>query len=297
MMSEARRVLVTGPTGFIGGHLVRRLVGEGFEVHAIVRPRSVDCIDGVTVHVHDGSTAGAVAILEAVAPDIVYHLASLFLSTHTEGDVEALVNSNVLFGTQLLEAMKLAGCTRLVNAGTGWQHFSGPDYDPVNLYAATKQAFEDIALFYVALGISTVTLSLYDSYGPDDPRPKILPLLIRSAFGERSLELSAGEQLLHIVYIDDITNAFMLAGELLNRSQSPMCARYAVAADTPVSLRELVAAVEHAAGRRIDAHWGARPYRSREVMTPWVGERLPGWAPQIALDEGVHRVIAAMGYL
>src|SRR4051812_1833664 len=92
-----------------------------------------------------GSTERIVARLKACKPDVVFHLASLFVSDHRVQDVQNLVESNLLFGTQLLEAMAQAGVKRIINTGTSWQcpH-------PFNLYAATKQAFESILGYYVS---------------------------------------------------------------------------------------------------------------------------------------------------
>lgn len=292
-VSDSKCALVTGGGGFIGGCLTRRLLVDGFDVHVIVQPGAETVPEGATAHVHDGSMAGMMKIVEQVRPSVVFHLASVFLPSHTAEQIEPLIISNVLFGTQLLEAMAQVGCTRLVNTGTGWQYFAGAEYDPVNLYAATKQAFEDIARYYTVRGISTITLALYDSYGPNDPRPKVPPLLIRAALSGERLELSPGEQLLHIVYVDDIADAFVAAAGLLVDDTEPSCRRYSVTAQPPVTLRELASAVERATGRVIDTHWGARPYRDREVLDPWIGERLPGWAPRVPIDEGLRRVLEA----
>ena len=70
------------------------------------------------------------------------------------------MSSNITFGTQLVEAMVANGCYQFVNTGTSWQHYENDEYNPVNLYAATKQAFEDILRYYVetsALRVITLT--------------------------------------------------------------------------------------------------------------------------------------------
>src|SRR5439155_20478749 len=104
------RVLVTGATGFVGGHLVRALLDEGREVHAVLRPSSDpevlgDRRDRVVCHTHDGTTKGLVSLMQAAHPAVVFHLAALFVAEHRPEDVEPLVRANLLFGSQLLEAM------------------------------------------------------------------------------------------------------------------------------------------------------------------------------------------------
>jgi len=296
-------ILLTGATGFVGSHLARRLVQERCELHAVVRPGAdLSALDGLgsclTIHSHDGSTEDLVRTVADVRPELVFHLASLFLSEHASADVERLVAANVLFGTQLLESMDKAGVRLLVNTGTSWQHFQGADYSPVNLYAATKQAFEAILGYYIeAAEFTAVTLKLYDTYGPGDKRPKLLRLLQNVAEQGEPLAMSPGEQLIDLVYIDDVIDAFLVAGGLLLDGRTKGHCSYAVSSSAPVRLRDLVAVFSRALGREIPIVWGGRPYRSREVMEPWQGPALPGWAPKVTLEEGFRKFLGHSGLL
>jgi nucleoside-diphosphate-sugar epimerase len=293
-------VLITGATGFVGAHLVRRLVVDGWDVHHVVWPNSdfarlgsdADRVDG---HQHDGTTEGMAAIVGAARPDLVIHLASLFLSQHTSADVVGLVTSNILLGTQLAEAMELHGVRRLLNTGTSWQHFEGRDYSPVNLYAATKEAFEAVLAYYVeARALRVLTLKLFDTYGTGDPRAKLFTLLRRTADTQQPLDLSPGEQLLDLVHIDDIIDAYLLAADRLMADRVEGHERYAVSSGAPQSLREVVGVFEAAAGVRLPVQWGGRPYRPREVMRPWDrGRPVPGWRPKVSLLDGFRRTLTA----
>jgi len=115
-MNAARVALVTGATGFVGGHLVRRLMVDGWETHAMVRPSSsatilCDVLGSGNVHVHDGSTVGLIDILRNVHPNVVFHLASLVVAEHATDDVEPLVQSNILFGRNLVRQPYMEGRT------------------------------------------------------------------------------------------------------------------------------------------------------------------------------------------
>lgn len=292
-----RTALVTGVSGFVGSHLVRRLLAEGWWVHGVARPESKVTLlpadeEGWVLHRHDGTTEAMVAIMAEVQPTVVFHLASLFLSEHQSKDVVALVQSNVLFGTQVVEAMARQERRLLVNTGTSWQHYENRAYSPVNLYAATKQAFEDVLQYYIeASGLRVITLKLFDTYGPNDPRPKLMNLIQRMAMENQPLAMSPGEQQIDLVHVEDVVRAFMVAAERLLAGEVAGHERYAVTSGQPVSLRELVRQVEQVLGRELPIAWGGRSYRAREVMMPWQGKRLPGWRCQTSLAEGMSQMI------
>lgn len=293
-----RVALITGATGFIGGHLVCRLVREGWEVHAVVRPES-DMTSfiktrGVVVHTHDGTTAGLQGIVSAVAPSTVFHLASLFLSEHKSVDIERLISSNILFATQLAESMAQAGVWQLINTGTSWQHFEGDIYCPVNLYASTKQAFEAILRYYVeSTPLRAVTLKLYDTYGPDDQRQKLFYLLRQVAKQQKPLVMSPGEQLIDLVHIDDVLDAYIIAADTLHQEKIAGHEVFSVSSGAPIKLEELVSIYARLLGQELPIQWGGRPYRNREVMKPWdAGTLLNGWSPRISLEDGLRQLIA-----
>lgn len=285
--------LITGATGFVGSHLARRLVRDGWQVHILSREGSLlpntPEFALVINHVLDGSTEGMVTCVAQAKPDVIFHLASLALSSNMPKDVEPLIRSNVLYGSQLLEAMKVSGISRIINTGSFWQHYNNEDYNPVCLYAATKQAFEAILEFYVqACGVNAVTLELFDTYGPDDPRPKLFHFLNKAAKNGEPLDMSNGEQLIDLVHIDDVVEAYVIAAQRLRDGEASQHERYAVSSGHPLPLKELVQLYAEVTCQNVVVNWGARPYRDREVMAPWnQGDSLPGWIPVVSLKDGI----------
>ena len=292
---KERRALITGATGFIGSHLASHLRGAGWEVHGVVRGGARgEGLTGATVHAHDGSTARMVEIVGAARPDVVFHLASAFVAEHRSEDVVNMVESNLLFGTQLAEAMRVHGRTLMVNTGTAWQHYEGEPYNPVCLYAATKQAYLDVLRFFAeAAGLRVITLEIFDSYGPRDPRPKLMRVLKRAAQGGSRLSLTEGSQRFDLVHVRDIVRAYELAAERLSAGEVHGSESYALTSQRSTSMRELVDLFGRVAGKPLAADWGARAYRAREVMDPWAGgAALPGWRPEIGLQEGIRELLA-----
>lgn len=293
MSDGLTRVLLTGAGGFVGGHLARHLQGRGVDVAALAHAAGAGPRPALPHHAYDGTLDSARRALAAVRPQVVVHLASLFVAEHRPEQLDALVDGNIRFGLHLLEAMRLEGVSRLVNAGTSWQHFGDAAYEPVNLYAATKQAFEDLVDHYVsACGFAAVTLKLFDTYGPGDRRGKIVSLLIQALREGRTLELSPGDQRLDLTHVEDVCAGIEAAALRVLPPERAGHERFGLGSGHTVSLRELARLLEVLAGRPLDVRWGARPYRAREVMRPpRYLPPLPGWHARVPLRRGLEALL------
>jgi nucleoside-diphosphate-sugar epimerase len=265
--------LISGGTGFIGSNLARRLIQKGWNVHLIVRPESLkDLIQDIagksTYHVFRGQTDQMSEIVRNVRPDIVFHLASYFRAEHVSSDIEPMLKSNLIFATQLMDAMASEGVRLMVNAGTAWQHYEGREYSPVCLYAATKQAFEALMQYYIeAYGVSVITLKLTDTYGSNDPRPKLLNQIRKASAEGTTLAMSPGGQDVDFVHVDDVVEAFCMAADLLLGGKTSGHMRYWVSRGKQQSLRNFVEEFVLQEGLNVKINWGARNYRRREMMS------------------------------
>lgn len=294
-----KKALITGVTGFIGGALARCLVENGWSVALIVRKESdtsqiMDILNkSAEVHIYDGSEESLITAMSDSKPDVVFHLASLVVIEHQSHEIPSLITSNVLFGSQLLDAMVKAGVTHMVNAGTIWQ-FVGKDKDQaVNFYAATKQAFEKIVDYYHdAFGVSAITLVLADTYGVGDRRPKLMNYLIRALDDVEVLKLTPGDQIIDVSHVGDVAKSFQLAAIKLIESPAPIRMSLAVSG-TRLSVKQLVKTIESVAQRGLNVQFGVRPYRFREVMIlPQISELEADWE-KVKLIEGVRELIEA----
>lgn len=290
------RALITGASGFVGSRLAEKLSRAGWHVEVLLRPGSAEAPRSANrIHrTEPGDAEGLRVAVEQAAPDVVFHLASCFIAEHQPDQVLSLIRSNIEFGALLLEAMASAGVKRLVTAGTSWQHFHSETYKPVCLYAATKEAFSALLAYYVdACGFRAVTLKLFDTYGPEDPRKKLMHLLERTARTGTPVAFSPGEQIVDLLHIDDATAGFLAAAERLLADKVTGHEQYALGSGERIRLRDLIALYERCCGRQLPIELGARPYRAREVMVPWLGgAELPGWQARISLEAGIRELVA-----
>lgn len=274
------RILVTGATGFVGQHLLPYLEKQGHEVYALVRP-STDGSKVYTNHLYvfeDDIEHLASYLLENHVDGII-HLASLYIAEHKPEDIKNIVTSNVYLGTAVMEAAVKAGVKWFLNTGTIWQNYNVEPYSdtycPVNLYAASKQAFMDMAKYYTEVSdIKFCTLKLCDTYGANDTRRKIFALFEQIAKTGECLKMSPGEQKLDIVHIDNVVRDFEALAEKLDNGEQ-LREEYVVASGRQRSLKEIAKQYEIDHQVILNIEWGGRPYRKREVMVPYIGYQLP----------------------
>lgn len=103
--------------------------------------------------------------------------------------------------------------------------------------------------------------------------------------------MSAGEQLIDLVHIDDVVEAYLIAAKRLLDGRVSQHEGYAVSSGNPMPLKKLVQLYAEVTKQAVTVNWGTRPYREREVMVPCNrGKSIPGWSRKVKLEEGLHMV-------
>lgn len=286
------KLLITGATGFIGSCLSKQLLAKNHSLCLVVRKTSSkQSLDPrAKVFVFDGNLDKLIAFMGKEKFDGVIHLASLYLPSHETKDVAGLINSNLLFSTQMLEAAAKSHTPWFINTGSFAQHFRSKKYSPVNLYAATKQAFEDIAQYYLQTSeINFVTIKLFDTFGPNDTRPKIFAYWSKIAQSGEALAMSPGAQIIDVSYVDDVAQGFIQMAKLLlsKNAKKYRGQSFTLSSGNRMSLKKLAQVFEQASGEKLNIKWGQRPYKKREVMVPFQGRNVPGWKPKTPLKQAI----------
>lgn len=231
------KILITGATGFIGRHLFSALTRQ-HEVYVLTRESSdISALAPSHVYVFTGDVEHLQRYIEAEKIDGIIHLATRYVAEHHSSDIRDLILSNIYLGTAVLDAAAKAGARWFLNIGTIWQNYNVADfsdlYNPVNLYAATKQAFMTIAKFYTETSdIRFCTLKLCDTYGENDTRRKIMDLFKHIAETGENLDMSPGEQLIDIVHVDTVINDILSLSCRLNDPSSQLRDEYVVSSKT-----------------------------------------------------------------
>ena len=291
------RILISGASGFIGCHLVERLKKEKYELFVIVRP-STD------MNVWKGMiNKKNVVVLEEremlyhkikeIKPFIYIHLMGVFYTKHNCMNITQLIDSNIRDSLVILDAVNEAGCKKVINTASYWQNKINREYSPVNLYAATKQAFETLMAYYVENeNMSVITLTIFDTYGPEDRRNKILNTLYRLKDGE-TLDLTSGEQKLYLCYIDDIVSGYLVAIETINELEGGKVLKYALRdKGTPVALKDVLMKAVDVWEKKVNLNFGAVERKKAEIDDPTdYGIVLPKWEAKVKLEDGLKKMI------
>ncbi|MBQ8501928.1 MAG: NAD-dependent epimerase/dehydratase family protein [Bacteroides sp.] len=280
-------ILITGATGFIGKHLIKHLSPK--HTLSILIRRNSDCSSlppVSSVFTFQDNIEELADFLQRNQIDGIIHLASLYVAEHKSEQIKEMILSNIYLGTALLEACKKAQTKWFLNTGTIWQNYNASDYsdmyNPVNLYAASKQAFLTMAKYYTeTTSLRFCTLKLCDTYGPNDTRRKIFSLFEEIARTGETLAMSPGEQKLDIIHIDDAVTGFESVIERLNDDSISLHPEYVLSSGKQIPLRELAAMYEEKHHVKLNIAWGGRPYRQREVMVPYKGKIPENWKPKI----------------
>ena len=307
-LGPSARALVTGASGFIGSHLVRRLVEDGVEVHALtsavssmVPIRLVALRDRLTLHEGSLSDRSAMdALAAAVRPTHVFHLGAYTHVGKSWQRVDECIDVNVQGTVNLLQALATVGYERFVNVGTSeiYGDVEAPFREdmavrPISPYAASKHAAETMCrLFQQGHGWPIVLVRPFNAFGPAQTPDRIIPEVIARALRGEDLRMTQGRQTREFNFVEDIVDGLVRAaatpgieGELFN-----------IGCGEDISIRDVTSLVLDLMGAPVTAHFGALADRPTEIWRMYCDSTRAratlGWKPQYTLVDGLEKTIA-----
>lgn len=229
---------VTGGTGFIGSHLIKRLLKESFDVHILYRPTSPssrlkDVLSLTTHHNTDICDKDELQkLLKEIQPDYIFHLANIGIYGGKESADEDVINVNFLGTVNLLQASKDIPYKLFVNTGSSSEY--GPKTDsmkeldscfPESTYGVSKLAATLYAKnFAENHNKQIVTLRLFSPYGPDDDPRRFITTVISQALKNKKITLTNPDNVRDFIFINDVIEAYLscittkkvLGGKIIN---------------------------------------------------------------------------------
>ncbi len=287
-------IVISGASGFLGSHLTRRLVAEGWKVVALVRPQS-DCRRLSDVR-------GSIQIVP-IAPDSLGELAASWQPVgaviHTATDYgranqpwSELIKTNLVFSLQIAEAAIQAGGNCFLNVGTALP----PEVSP---YALSKHQFSEWLQALASQGqMRFADVALETVYGEDDDPDKFITRAIIACLSNaESLPLTPGEQKRDFIYVEDAVEAMVTLVKhytSLNPDVAIPYQRYSVGSGMAITIREVMHLIRQLSSSHTQLAFGAVTYRPHEVMfsqADLTKMRALGWSPRYSLEEGLKRTV------
>jgi CDP-paratose synthetase len=292
------RILLTGPSGFLGSALVRHWARCGHELTLIARAHSqLKRVESV-LHLPEvrvvrvTTPEEVVAAVHVAAPDAIVHTASTY---GREGETALdLIGANLVLGTALLQAVLNVSISRkgpisVLNAGTALP-------PSVSLYALSKAQFSSLGAALAAHSphrLRFINLRLQQMYGPGDDLSKFTSRVIETLRSNAPrLALTPGEQRRDFIYIDDVVHAYDCILERLDQfSESDAID---VGSGNAITMRSFVELAKHVTGAETVLDFGAVQYRVAEAMlcvADTMRLRSLGWKSATPLAVGLRETI------
>jgi len=303
--------MVTGADGFIGSHLVERLAGLGANVRAFCvynSNGSLGWLDGAdaklraSLDVRLGDIRDARFVEEACrGVDAVFHLAALIAIPYSYQAPESFVDTNVRGTLNVLEAVRRAGCRRMVQTSTS-EVYGTPATLPIlethslqgqSPYSASKIAADKLCeAYYRSYNVPVVTLRPFNTYGPRQSTRAVLPtMLVQLMKGKKEIKLGRLDPRRDLTFVSDTVEGFVLAGlaDGIDGEEIQLGTGRTVSIG---ELFEIACSALQVSARVVQDDARVRPDAS-EVMVllsdPSKARARLGWQPTVTVEDGVAR--------
>lgn len=299
------KIALTGITGFVGMNLMPQL--RQTDSNNDFLTLNIDVAEAESkypkaeypnfTHIHTKELDKLIAF----NPDVVMHLATITTAANNTEIIHPMIAANIEFGVLLLDALQRCDNFKLfVNTGSFAEfRYGAPQYDSAYLYTATKTAFRSFLAYYSSLGngFKYINAIPYSVYGGKMTIKRLFDYLVESLDAEQPIDMTAGEQVLDFIHVDDVAGFFTYVvnhiDEFLQINENG-CNIY-LGTGEGHSIREVATMMEHISGKRCNVNWGGRPYRERDIMkaiAPIGGNaRYTKWIAEISLFKGIQKMI------
>jgi UDP-glucose 4-epimerase len=299
------KVLVTGGAGFIGSHVVDRLIAAGHRVAVVdnlVAGRREFLNPAAKLYAMDIRSPRLAEVFEAERPEVVNHHAAQAEVRRSVADPALDATINVLGSLNLLACCRRFGVGRVIYAASGGAEYGDTaviptpeDHPtrPTSPYGVSKLTVEHyLACWEVLHGIKGLALRYANVYGPrQNPLGEAGVVAIfayRLLAGGPAVVNGDGKQTRDYVYVEDVAEANLLALE-----HGSVTGALNIGTGLETSVLELFERLQAAGGVRGEARHGPpKPgEQRRSALDITLAKRLLGWTPRITLDEGLRRTV------
>lgn len=303
---QGKRVLVTGGSGFIPSHLVRRCLAEGATVAVTVRYGNVvknerlrELWQNLDVIEADLRNRGALDQVRAWKPTHIFHLAAYnhvgqsFTQVEECFDVNAKGTANLLDTCGPVEKFVYTSTSEVYGHQAGVPFVETMTPDPISPYAITKYAGELYCRLKqrMAGSFPIVIARPFNVYGPYQSSKAVIPELILNCLRGMPVRTTRGEQTREFNYVEDIVDGLVRCAI----HPQPIDGPVNIAAGEEVRICDLVRTIAELTRTQSSVEIGALPYRPTEIWRMYAdasrAREILGWRPTIGVREGLQRTV------
>ncbi len=207
-----KKILITGSTGFIGSNIIKLLLKENVYIYDILRSKNKKKIKLKNLNKNKNYSPifykkfnELEEKLKKIKIDIVINCATYYTKKNDIENIENLVKTNIIFCSIILEILKKK-IKKFINFGSMMEYSQGNYFSPENFYAITKYSFQKIEEFYKLnnKNIKFYDLKLYETYGDNDERSKIIPALIKNYSQNKNVKIVSKNLEMNFVHIESL---------------------------------------------------------------------------------------------
>ena len=214
-----QRILITGSTGFIGSHIVNLLLKKNICIYDILREKNKNSkyIKKLKKNknyfpIFYKKFEELEEKLKKIKINTVINCATYYSTNNDIKNIQNLIQTNIIFCSIILEALKKK-INKFINFGSMMEYSRGNYFSPKNFYAITKFSFQKVEEFYKKYNpkIKFYDLKLYETYGENDKRKKIIPTIIKKYLQNQNIKIVSKNLIMNFVHIESL----MLAIEMI----------------------------------------------------------------------------------
>ena len=250
-----KTIIITGSNGFIGSNLVNFL-SKNNKLILLLRikkiPKNKIPLNKNISHKYFKNNIELEIILKKIKGSFLIHCATHYIKKHKSNDITKIINSNIEFGTILLDNLNIMGIKKFINFSTIWEDYNGIKNNPNNLYSASKQAYEKIMNYYRINNskIKFYNLMISDTFGLNDKRPKLISVLKKNIASKKETKIVSKKLYVNLLNVNDIVSGVSIL--LKNKIKS---GKYRLVNKKAFKITELIQKIQKKTNFKIRIKW------------------------------------------